>query len=193
MLPAWLTRHGAGILLLFMAIPAPVWSMDDTLSPAANQSFAVANSKKPGVISLRDGLQYRILRSGFGDRPRPSDTVQIDYKAHLINGTVFDGSSPGLPVTLPLNNLLRGLNEALQLMHQGDRGELVIPPDLAFGTHSSPNGAVPPNQYLVFDVTLVSVIKASSDQAAQDGLSVSAMNRPRGTTQEQGVMLTIPQ
>ena len=167
---------------------------DDALNAAANQAFMAANAKKPNVVSLPSGLQYRILHSGFGNRPAPADTVQIDYSGQLINGRVFDGSSPGLPVTLAVSGAIKGLNEALLLMHQGDRWQLLVPPDLAFGTHGSNNGAVPPNQAVIIDVTLLSIISAArvaADTGSQ--MSLSAINRQQATSHEEGAMLTIPQ
>lgn len=179
-------------LLLIVALPAR--AANDALSPAANQAFMMANAKKQGVVSLPSGVQYRAIRSGFGNhRPSLADTVQIEFSARLIDGTVFDGSSPGLPVTLLVSNLMRGLNEALQLMHEGDHWELLIPPNLAFGTRGTPNGSVPPNQCVVIDLTLVSVTQAATAAAGPGQLSITAMDRQRGLTYEQGAMLTIPQ
>jgi FKBP-type peptidyl-prolyl cis-trans isomerase len=180
------------VTLLLIAI-LPARATEDALSSAANQALMTANAKKPGVVSLSSGLQYRILRSGFGNRPSLADTVQIEYSARLINGTVFDGSSPGLPVTLLVSNLMRGLNEALQLMHEGDHWELLIPPNLAFGARGAPNGSVPPNQFVIIDLTLVSIIQTARTAGEPDHPSITAMDRQRGLTREQGALLTIPQ
>ena len=141
---------------------------------------------------LPNGLHYRIIRGGFGKRVGPRDVVQVQFSGSLINGTVIDGSSPGLPTTLAVGNVIRGLGEALQLMHVGDHWQLAIPPVLAFGAAGS-GTAVPPGQALLFDITLVSVV-APSDAAVNDPqISLSPMNRDRGTYREQGAILTIPQ
>ena len=182
------------VIALFLVATLPARAANEALSPAANQAFMMANAKKQGVVSLPSGLQYRIVRSGFGNhRPSLADTVQIEFSARMIDGTVFDGSSPGLPVTLLVSNLMRGLNEALQLMHEGDHWELLIPPNLAFGARGAPNGSVPANQYIVIDLTLVSVTPAAMAAGGPDPLSITAMERQRGITHEQGAMLTIPQ
>ncbi len=163
------------------------------LSLDANQSFLADNAKKPGVMVRPSGLQYRILRGGFGKRAGAGDTVQVQYSGSLINGTVIDGTSPGLPATLTVSNVIRGLSEALQLMREGDHWQLVIPPSLAFGANGA-GAAVPPDQALVFDVTLVSLATANGPPAQDDRqISLSAMNREQGTTRERGAILTIPQ
>jgi FKBP-type peptidyl-prolyl cis-trans isomerase len=163
------------------------------LSPDANQAFLTDNAKKQGVMVRPSGLQYHILRGGFGKRAAAGDTVQVQYSSSLINGTVFDGTSPGLPATLAVSSVIRGLSEALQLMREGDHWQLVIPPSLAFGAKGS-GTIVPPDQALVFDVTLVSLAKASGPAAQDDRqISLSAMNREQGATREQGAILTIPQ
>ncbi|HEX4534487.1 MAG TPA: FKBP-type peptidyl-prolyl cis-trans isomerase, partial [Rhizomicrobium sp.] len=102
------------------------------------------------------GLQYRIVQSGYGKQPKATDTVMVYYKGMLINGKVFDATEPGLPATFPVNHLIPGWTEALQLMREGDHWELTIPASLAYGARGA-GGAVPPNQTLVFDMTLVSV------------------------------------
>jgi FKBP-type peptidyl-prolyl cis-trans isomerase FklB len=192
-------RKGIAVVALFMmafgAVPSPARAADATPSLAANQAFLAANSKKPGVISRPDGLQYRVLRAGLGPRPVLGDMAQIVYSGHLINGTSFDGSSPGLPVSLSVGSAIRGLNEALLQMHVGDHWEIVIPPDLAFGASGATNGAVPPNQALVFDLALVSRTSAAGAAAGSDGhISISPFNRrDSATSQSRGAVLTIPQ
>jgi hypothetical protein len=172
--------------VLLGAASLPGWAVDDSLSPAANQIFIAANARKAGVISRPSGLQYRLLRSGFGKRPGPTDLVQVFYSGSLINGTVFDGTSPGLPATLAVNGVLPGLAEALSLMHEGDRWQLVIPPNLAFGVRGASNGAVPPGQVVVFDVTLVSSMALAKTEAeTASPFSVYSAGR------EQGAMLTL--
>ena len=96
------------------------------------------------------------MHSGVGRHPGAGDWAKVTYSGKLIDGTLFDGTSPGLPATLAVNGIIPGLSEALQLMHEGDRWQIVVPPALGFGPHGSANGAIPPEQALVFDVTLLS-------------------------------------
>jgi len=123
------------VIVLLLSVPATAQAADDALSPAANQSFLATNAARPGVVSRSDGLQYRILASGFGKRPGPADTIQISFSGKLINGKIFDGTSPGLPVTLAVSALIRGLNEGVQLMHEGDRWQLVVPMALPMASY----------------------------------------------------------
>jgi FKBP-type peptidyl-prolyl cis-trans isomerase len=136
--------------------PLPAWAADDALSADANKAFLASNAKQPGVIVRPDGLQFKIIQNGFGQRPGPTDTVQIYYTGVLINGTLFDGTSPGLPATFKVNSVIPGWVEALGLMREGDHWQVVIPAALAYGDRSAGNGLIPPNQTLVFDMRLIS-------------------------------------
>ncbi len=146
----------AASLMTFAALPA--MAADDALSAQANQAFLAANAKKPGVhvLSNGSGLQYRIIQNGFGKRPGATDTVVVYYTGSLINGKVFDGTSPGLPATFPVADLIPGWSQALQLMREGDHWQLVIPAILGYGNRGAPDGSIPPNQTLVFDLRLIS-------------------------------------
>ena len=145
-----------GVLMAVATLPAQ--AADASLSPAANAAFLAANAKKPGVVVRPDGLQYRILRNGFGTRPRPQDYVTVYYTGTLINGHVFDGTEPGMPVRFRANALIDGWTEALSLMRVGDRWEVVIPAQLAYGERGTPEGSIPPSQTLVFELELVKVV-----------------------------------
>jgi FKBP-type peptidyl-prolyl cis-trans isomerase FklB len=134
-------------------------STDPTLSPQANAAFLAANAKKPGVIVKPDGLQIKIVQSGYGKRPSATDTVEVYYTGALINGTVFDGTSPGLPASFKVSQVIPGWIEALQLMREGDHWQLVIPSSIAYGSRGA-GKAIPPDQTLVFDMTLVSTTPA---------------------------------
>jgi len=172
------------------AIAAPV---SDALSDAANQAYLKTNAARTGVVTRPDGLQYRILANGFGKRPGATDTVRLVYSGKLINGAEFDGASPGLPASLAVNALIRGLNEAVQLMHEGDRWQLVIPSSLGFGAAGAANGAIPPNQTLMFDVTLVSVLAAPSAAQVSSGLPFGVTASSQGREEQGHAVLTIPQ
>jgi FKBP-type peptidyl-prolyl cis-trans isomerase len=181
----------AALVLAILAC-APARAADDALSMAANHAFLDANAHKPGVTVRPSGLQYRILRNGFGSHPAVTDTVEISYSARLINSKVVDTASPDLPAILAVSNVLGGLSEALRLMQPGDRWELVVPSDLAFGGKGTPNGTIPPNQTLVFDVTMIAVIPPQAAQS-QDDTSVSVYGRDRGVSHEAGAMFTLRQ
>ena len=146
-------------LLVFLAVALSLGgaarAADDSLSLAANQAYLAANAKKPGVNVRPDGLQFRIIQNGFGKRPGPNDTVTVYYTGQLINGRVFDGTSPGLPATFKVSDVKPGWVEALQIMREGDHWQLVIPADLMYGPQGTPDGAIPPNQVLVFDLRLL--------------------------------------
>jgi len=176
----------------FLALAlGPALAADDGLSAAANSTFLATYAKKPGVILRPDGLEYRVLHSGFGRRVGPDDIARIYYSAQLINGKVIDGTSPGLPVSLTVNGLIRGLSDALQLMHEGDRWQVLIPPNLGFGVRSG--NAIPPGQALLFELTVLSTIPASQVSADTAAASISTFNREGGTSRESGVILNIPQ
>ena len=131
---------------------------DNSLSPAANQAFLAAYDKRPGVVIKPDGLRYRILKNGFGQRPRPIDYVTVYYTGKMINGHVFDGTEEGMPVRFKVNSLISGWSEALALMKVGDKWEIVVPSKLGYGEAGSPGaGGIPPNQTLVFELELLKV------------------------------------
>ena len=133
---------------------------DDALSIDANLKYLEDNKLKKGVIVRPSGLQFRILQNGYGKRPQSTDTVRVYYTGKLINGVVFDGTSPGLPASMKLNSVIPGWIEALQLMREGDRWQLVIPPNLGYGVRGAGDGAIPPNQTLIFDIKLVATTPA---------------------------------
>jgi FKBP-type peptidyl-prolyl cis-trans isomerase len=126
-------------------------------SPAANAAFLAANKAKPGVVVRPSGLQYRIIKSGAGRTPKPTDTVRVFYRGTLIDGTVFDETKPGAPAEFPAGRLIAGWVEALSIMKEGDRWELVIPANLAYGERGTPGGPIGPNQTLVFEMELLEV------------------------------------
>jgi FKBP-type peptidyl-prolyl cis-trans isomerase FklB len=132
---------------------------DPTLSAQANAAYLAANAKKPGVIVKPDGLQIKIIHSGYGKRPTPTDTVQVYYTGSLINGTVFDGTSPDLPASFKVSQVVPGWIEALQLMREGDHWQLVIPSSIGYGSRGA-GKAIPPDQTLVFDMTLLTTTPA---------------------------------
>jgi FKBP-type peptidyl-prolyl cis-trans isomerase len=124
------------------------------------EAFLAANKSKPGVTALPSGLQYKIMTPGTGAKPAATDKVVCNYRGTLINGTEFDASEKhGGPATFPVNGVIKGWTEALQLMPVGSKWQLFVPPDLAYGERGTPDGAIPPNSTLVFEVELVSIQK----------------------------------
>jgi FKBP-type peptidyl-prolyl cis-trans isomerase len=134
----------------------------DALSIDANLKYLEDNKLKKGVITRPSGLQFRIIQNGYGKRPASTDTVKVYYTGTLINKVIFDGTSPGLPASFKLNSVIPGWIEAMQLMREGDRWLLTIPPNLGYGVRGSPDGgqAVPPNQVLIFDIKLLETTPA---------------------------------
>jgi FKBP-type peptidyl-prolyl cis-trans isomerase len=150
-------RFGLVVAALLSVSTVAAVAADSALSPQANAAFIAAYGAKKGVYRRSSGLEYRIIHNGYGKSPKSTDTVDVYYKGNLINGKVFDATEPGFPAEFPVNGVIPGWTEALQLMREGDEWELVIPGNLAYGNRGS-GDAIPPNQTLVFDVTLVKVI-----------------------------------
>jgi FKBP-type peptidyl-prolyl cis-trans isomerase len=119
-------------------------------------AFLAANAKKPGVIALPSGLQYKVLKEGTGSSPKPSDVATVHYEGKLLNGQVFDSSyKRGEPAQFQPNQVIAGWKEALQLMKTGSEWELFVPSDLAYGPGG--NRGIPPNSTLIFKVELIAV------------------------------------
>ncbi len=119
------------------------------------EKFLAENAKKEGVKVTKSGLQYKVLKEGSGATPKPTDIVEVNYKGSLIDGTVFD-ESKDKPVSFPVNGVIPGWTEALQLMKVGSKYRLFIPSDLAYGERGA-GSQIKPNSALIFDVELLSV------------------------------------
>jgi FKBP-type peptidyl-prolyl cis-trans isomerase FklB len=114
------------------------------------------NRDKKGVIETGSGLQYRVLKEGEGKKPTVTDTVVVQYRGTLVNGKEFNSSyARGEPATLDLNKVIDGLREALMLMREGAKWEVVIPPKLAYGEQGS--GNIGPNETLIYEIELIRV------------------------------------
>ena len=126
----------------------------------AGADFLAANAKKDGVKTTVSGLQYKVIKSGTGASPQKTDTVKVHYHGTLIDGTVFDSSvQRGEPVSFPVAGVIPGWVEALQLMKVGDKWQLFIPPNLAYGEHPPPSTKISLNSTLLFDVELLGIEK----------------------------------
>ena len=122
------------------------------------KDFLAANAKKPGVKTTSSGLQYKVIKSGNGATPKATDKVTTHYEGRLIDGKVFDSSyKRGEPATFPVNGVIKGWTEALQMMKEGDKWQLYIPHHLAYGPQGRPS--IPPFAALIFDIELVEVEK----------------------------------
>lgn len=123
----------------------------------AGEAFLTANKSKEGVKTLPDGLQYKVIKEGSGPKPSANDTVTVNYRGTLIDGKEFDSSyKRGQPASFPVNGVIKGWTEALQLMPVGSKWELFIPPDLAYGDHP-PDPSIGAGDTLVFEVELLSI------------------------------------
>lgn len=124
---------------------------------AAGAAFLAENGKKDGVVTLPSGLQYKILSEGTGKSPAKEDTVTVNYRGTLIDGTEFDSSyKRGEPATFPVGGVIPGWTEALQLMKEGAKWQLFIPADLAYGERGA-GPVIEPNSALLFEVELISI------------------------------------
>lgn len=123
-------------------------------------TFLASNKRKEGVKTLPSGLQYKVIKSGKGETPKKTDTVQVHYKGTFINGKEFDSSyKNGAPITFPITNLVKGMSEGLLLMKVGDKWQLFIPSNLAYGEQG--NRVIPPNATLLFEVELLGIEKGA--------------------------------
>lgn len=124
---------------------------------ADGTKFLAENKKKEGVKSTATGLQYKSLKEGTGPQPKATDTVTVNYRGTLMDGSEFDSSyKRGEPATFPLNGVIKGWTEGLQLMKKGSKYQFTIPSDLAYGPRS-PGAGIPPNATLIFEVELLDI------------------------------------
>jgi len=123
----------------------------------AADDFLKENAAKEGVVTTDSGLQYKILTPGDGPKPRAEDTVKVHYKGTLLDGSEFDSSySRGEPAVFPLNQVIPGWTEALQLMNTGTKAQIFLPPDLAYGDRGAPP-VIEPGSMLIFEVELIGI------------------------------------
>lgn len=124
---------------------------------AEGEKFLADNKKKAGIKTTASGLQYKVITAGTGKTPKATDTVKTHYRGTLINGTEFDSSyKRGEPAEFPVNGVIKGWTEALQLMKEGAKWQLFIPSELAYGERGAGKD-IGPNSTLIFDIELLSV------------------------------------
>ncbi len=123
----------------------------------ADLAYLKANREKPGVKTTASGLEYEVLTEGTGPHPARTDTVLVHYEGRLVDGTVFDSSyRAGQPVAFPLDQVIAGWTEGVQLMTAGSKYRFTIPPAIAYGAKGA-GGVIPPNAVLVFDIELLAI------------------------------------
>ena len=141
-------------------------------SSALGQKFLEENAKKEGVIVTESGIQYSVLTESEGEKPMATDTVRVHYKGTFLNGDTFDSSyDRGEPAVFPLNRVIRGWTEGVQLMSVGSKFKFTIPSDLAYGPNGNPP-RIPGNSVLQFEIELLDIQKA--EPAPQVGAQPSA-------------------
>jgi FKBP-type peptidyl-prolyl cis-trans isomerase FklB len=129
------------------------------------EKFLAENKGKEGVKTTASGLQYKVIQEGKGESPKATDTVVTNYRGTLINGTEFDSSyKRGEPASFPVNRVIKGWTEALQMMKPGSKYQLFVPAELAYGERGA-GGEIGPNETLIFEVELLEVKPGSGDAA----------------------------
>lgn len=132
-----------------------------------SKRYLADNKKRPGVKSTASGLQYKIIKAGKGARPKADDVVSVNYRASFTNGSEFETNGEK-PFTTPVDQVIPGWQEALQLMEVGSKWQLVIPPDLAYGEQGSPP-AIAPNTTLIFELELLGINKPAAGAGGASG------------------------
>ena len=128
------------------------------------EAFLAENKKKEGVKALPSGLQYKVIKAGTGKKPKLGDTVTTHYRGTLMDGTEFDSSyKRGQPATFPVSGVVPGWTEALQLMEEGAKWQLFIPPNLAYGERGA-GSVIGPNETLIFEIELISIQEKKENQ-----------------------------
>ena len=158
-------RRSALALIAIVSLAAchPAKTAVKPADESANAAFLAKNAKEPGVVTLPDGLQYKIVKSGpaTGIHPKVEDEVKVNYEGKLLSGEVFDSSfARGVPAAFPLDGLIPGWVEAMQLMRPGDEWILWTPPALGYGEETK--GPIPGNSVLRFRIQLLDVLPHSA-------------------------------
>ncbi len=155
---------------------------------AEGADFLAANKAKPGVVTLPDGLQYTVLTEGSGAMPQADNVVSVHYRGTLLDGTEFDSSyKRGQPAQFPVNGVIRGWTEALQLMKTGSKWKLFIPSDLAYGENGQ--RSIPPNSVLIFEVELLSVQPSAPPAPPAQPLTSDIIKVPSAEEMKKGAKI----
>lgn len=138
--------------------PRPAYEPADPAAFAKMQEFLAKNKARPGIKTLDNGIQYRVVKSGEGKGRKATwaSTVVVRYRGSLIDGKVFDQTEAGgPPATLELNQLVEGWQEIIPLMRYGDTWEVFLPPEFGYGSNGSRSGTIGPDQVLIFEIELI--------------------------------------
>jgi len=148
----------AALAVIFIIQPSNQQLSQPDIRATEGAQFMASNANTEGVVTTASGLQYQVLQEGTGPHPTASDTVTVHYTGTLLDGTVFDSSvERGQPISFPLQGVIAGWTEGVQLMPVGSKFRFWIPPELAYGTRGAGNGVIPPNATLIFDVELLGI------------------------------------
>ena len=156
-----MAEYGAGMKRIILAAGISAAALLNTSMAQTpleqGKAFLADNATKPGVKQTPSGLQYKILEPGTGKAPKATDTVLVNYRGTLLNGTEFDSSyKRNEPIEFPLNRVIPGWTEGVQLIKEGGKVQLFIPPNLAYGSRGA-GGAIGPDETLIFEVELLKV------------------------------------
>jgi len=158
---------------------------------AAGDAFLAGNKSKAGVITLDDGLQYQVISTGTGAMPAANDTVTVNYRGTLVDGTEFDSSyKRGQPAQFEVDHVIKGWTEALQKMPAGSKWKLFIPSNLAYGERGSPP-TIQPNSTLIFEVELLSVQPAPPPAPAPPPLTSDIIKVPSADELKKGAKIEV--
>ena len=137
--------------------PSIIMAQDASSNLAQGQAFLKENATKSGVHTTPSGLQYKVIAEGHGKSPKATDTVLVHYRGTTIDGTEFDSSyKRNEPISFPLNGVIPGWTEGVQLMREGGKMQLFIPSNLAYGSRGA-GGVIAPDSTLIFDIELLKV------------------------------------
>jgi FKBP-type peptidyl-prolyl cis-trans isomerase FklB len=152
------------------------------------EKFLAENKSKPGVVTLASGLQYKVVTQGSGETPKPDSIVEVNYRGTLIDGTEFDASRPGQPLSRPLTQLIKGWQEALALMKIGGKLQLFVPADLGYGEFGS-GPKIGPNSTLIFDMELVAIKAPQPPPPAAAPLTSDIIKVPSAEEMKKGAKI----
>jgi FKBP-type peptidyl-prolyl cis-trans isomerase FklB len=163
-----------------------------TKNKAEGEKFLAENKSKPGIVTLPDGLQYKVVKEGDGPAPKGTDRVSVKYTGKLIDGTVFDSSEKhgGQPAQFRVDGVIKGWTEALQKMKKGSQWELYIPSDLAYGERGS-GANIGPNATLIFDVELVDIMPSEKPAAANEPVTSDIIKVPSADELKKGAKIEV--
>ena len=157
-----LNLRGQSTLMVLLVLFACGGSQEDSVSDKNTQegnAFLQLNAQREEVVTLPSGLQYEVIKSSTGASPKATDKVTVHYRGTLLDGTEFDSSyARGKPATFPLNQVIKGWTEGLQLMKEGEKRKLYIPPELAYGKRGA-GQQIGPNSTLIFEVELIDIVE----------------------------------